>query len=570
NCFYQGYVDGEAGSMAALNLCNGCSGLIAMGGTSFGIEPIPQPHPYRWHAVSRLDKLIPSLSTCNGAIKTTTPFMKPKEHEFLGKRMRRSILTDTKYIELLLVADTSEFQQHGSTTAVNNRLASFVNIADSLFQPLNVRVVLSHLEIWNTTNMINIGNVIGDNLDAFTAYRQSQRVMGVATNSWQLTDHAMLVQHSRGEMTIGLAFLDGMCSESLSSSITHDFSDLVAPVGVVMAHELGHSLGFDHDGRNCVCNHSQPTQCIMHPIQTSSTMWSNCSVAHLETFLRDYDPGCLLNVPHPDNIFTASICGNGITERGEECDCGFPGSCNLRCCNSTSCMLLPTAQCTTGLCCASNCSFEPAGTICRNQSHADCDLPEFCSGTSGECSEDFFRKDSVPCQNGSGVCLSGVCWNRDRQCKESWGSNATVADDICYSINRDGKSYGNCGKRNGQYIACNKGDILCGSLMCNFTPLRSMTVTTYILRVGETRCISFTSPASDMAGVGQVRNGLACGTNKICMGSKCRDIPQNSLECDAMCSTNGVCNNKCHCHCNIGWAPPFCNVTGLGGSVDSG
>uniref|UniRef100_H2YWW6 Peptidase M12B domain-containing protein n=1 Tax=Ciona savignyi TaxID=51511 RepID=H2YWW6_CIOSA len=566
HCFYQGYVDGEAGSMAALNLCNGCSGLIAIDGTSFGIEPIPQPHPYRWHAVSRLDKLIPPLSMCNGAIKTSTPLMKPK-----GKRFRRSLLTDTKYIELLLVADTSEFQQHGSTTAVNNRLASFVNIADSLFQPLNIRVVLNQIEIWNTTNMINIGSDINTNLDAFTAYRRSQLAMGVATNSWQLTDHAMLIQYSRGEKTIGLAYLHGMCSNSISSSITHDFSDSVAAVGVVMAHELGHSLGISHDVDYCVCNHSQPTQCIMHPNTNPSTMWSNCSVAHLETFLRDYDPGCLLNVPHPDNIFTASICGNGITERGEECDCGFPGSCNLRCCNSTSCMLLPTAQCTTGVCCSSNCLFEPAGTVCRNQSHADCDLPEFCSGTSGECSEDFFRKDSVPCQNGSGVCLSGVCWNRDRQCKESWGSNAWAANDNCYILNLAGMAYGNCGFMNSQYIACNRTDLMCGSLFCDYTTSSSsMSVIIYTLITGGSRCISFTSPASDMVGVGQVRNGLACGTNKICMGSKCQDIPQNSLECDAMCSANGVCNNRFHCHCDVGWAPPFCNVTGLGGSIDSG
>ncbi|XP_078492688.1 disintegrin and metalloproteinase domain-containing protein 21-like [Ciona intestinalis] len=236
-------------------------------------------------------------------------------------------------------------------------------------------------------------------------------------------------------------------------------------------------------------------------------------------------------------------------------------------------MLWPSAQCNKGLCCYNNCTFVHSGTICRNSSHADCDLPEYCSGISNQCPGDFFRKDSLPCNNATGVCVSGLCLDRSTQCQEYWGPSSRNGASICYLINTQGERYAHCGYTPpSTYAQCSFTDRECGLLHCmsNATTatLPGVSGLSFRFVVNGEACRSITITSSDTSDVGFVRNGMSCGTNKICMDRRC--VSAANLGCDATCSNNGVCNNLLHCHCNIGWSPPFCNITGFGGSVDSG
>uniref|UniRef100_H2XTH9 Uncharacterized protein n=1 Tax=Ciona intestinalis TaxID=7719 RepID=H2XTH9_CIOIN len=444
HCLYHGYVEGYKKSLVALNLCGGYSfifsksGLIHFNNISLSIEPLNHTPSSGQHIIERLDKLEPLVEMCS-AIKIDEIIQKTKTVK--GGRVKRNVLTETKFIELLLIADNSEFQSIGSIAAIHSRFSTFTNIVDLLFRPLNFRVVLSHVEIWNQQNLINVVASNEMTLNSLRTYRDTQLAVGLANNVWKLTDTAMLITHSRGLTGIGIAFVSGMC-RSTSVTLTHDFRNSTALVAMVMAHELGHNLGMEHDTDSCAC--SQPS-CIMDTFANGSgTDWTNCSRQQLDAFLQFHDPGCLLNVPNPSNIFTTPVCGNGLVEAGEQCDCGFPGSCNTLCCNAATCMLWPSAQCNKGLCCYNNCTFVHSGTICRNSSHADCDLPEYCSGISNQCPGDFFRKDSLPCNNGTGVCVSGLCLDRSTQCQEYWGPSSRNGASICYLVNTQGERYAHC------------------------------------------------------------------------------------------------------------------------------
>lgn len=44
------------------------------------------------------------------------------------------------------------------------------------------------------------------------------------------------------------------------------------------------------------------------------------------------------------------------------------------------------------------------GYICRDSSNNECDLPEYCTGDSGQCPPDVYKKNGSPC----GVGASGM------------------------------------------------------------------------------------------------------------------------------------------------------------------
>jgi hypothetical protein len=73
---------------------------------------------------------------------------------------------------------------------------------------------------------------------------------------------------------------------------------------------------------------------------------------------------------------------------------------------------------------------------------------------------------------------------------------------------------------------------------------------------------------------GLTPDGAKCSEGKMCVKQKCLAIAAlveqgKVLDCPD-CNGNGVCNSKGHCHCEDGWAPPFCKEPGFGGSSDSG
>lgn len=64
--------------------------------------------------------------------------------------------------------------------------------------------------------------------------------------------------------------------------------------------------------------------------------------------------------------------------------------------------------------------IKPKGEVCRPL-NGECDLIEYCNGTSPVCEEDFFILDGHPCGNDKWICLNGSCQNGGKQCRDLFG-----------------------------------------------------------------------------------------------------------------------------------------------------
>ncbi|XP_064088513.1 disintegrin and metalloproteinase domain-containing protein adm-2-like isoform X2 [Macrobrachium nipponense] len=516
----------------------------------------------------------------------------PEKADYLHSRARREAITlhgplwtdkNTLFVELVVIADYTFCQKYRGGTV--DRIAKIVGVANSVFAPLGVVVVLADVQMWSSGDKANVYPSKEQTLKSINEYRENL----IKEDPRNFNDNVMLIT-TKIENGAGLASIGGMCSEHRSASVIQDVSDNFPIVGLVLAHEMGHNLNMKHDGPEGgeyvpgIGRCDEYESSIMQPsVSLHSSLdleWSTCSKNYISTMRKTDDVDCLKNIP-TDTY--RSVCGNGIVESGEDCDCGIPELCRNPCCNPTTCRFAPRARCASGACCnTATCQPHAAGKVCRAASDS-CDLPEYCSGNSERCPDDVHKGDGSYCGYYSqGHCYKGKCGAHDERCQKLWGSRATVADAVCFKdLNKLNDRHGNCGQDpvTKEYINCDDQALKCGTLYCNnngHEMVEGSKRTSYHMNnqwVESSRCQYVEGYISHYPKNSWLSpDGASCGDRKMCVNQKCIRVPgtDDSLECSRKCSGRGMCNSKGNCHCNPGYAPPDCSQPGSGGSFDSG
>ncbi|KAF5929294.1 hypothetical protein HPG69_019315 [Diceros bicornis minor] len=185
---------------------------------------------------------------------------------------------------------------------------------------LNVKVVLTGLEIWTERNLAQISVNLQETLQNFNCWRDGHLLRRVKHD----VAH-MIVGQSLGKYQ-GHAFLSGICTAKNTSNTPH-FTALVA-------HELGHNLGMKHHYVACK-SHGQNLR-TMH---------------EFITLLHKHRGDCLFNKPELQSAFGKPYCRNKIVHKGDECDCGSVLDCQKDQCCLPSCQVKKGSDCAFGSCC---------------------------------------------------------------------------------------------------------------------------------------------------------------------------------------------------------------------------
>uniref|UniRef100_UPI0037E8F3C6 disintegrin and metalloproteinase domain-containing protein 8a n=1 Tax=Semicossyphus pulcher TaxID=241346 RepID=UPI0037E8F3C6 len=574
HCYYHGHVVGMEDSSASVGLCSGIKGFVRLQDQMYLIEPLPaaeagqqddsqSPEPHSdegLHAVYNYRHLRKKRSSCSHG--NTTIFYDHGAQASglfkLGSLKSRAQSKDRsakpRTVELVVVVDNAEYKKFGSRKTIEARVLEITNHVDKLYRPLNIRVMLVGVEIWTYKDQVEVSTTPEFTLKRFLEWRQRYLLPRNPHDNAQF-----ITGVDFDGSTVGLANTNAMCTSN-SGAVNEDHNSNSIGVASTIAHEMGHNLGLSHDSENCVCGSSISKRgCIMAESVgfVYPELFSSCSQQQLSRFLDEVNPACLLDSPSTDRIYGGPVCGNAFLEPGEECDCGTAEECKNTCCNATTCKLNAGAACAEGECCH-NCQLKLTGSVCRPKT-GDCDLTEYCTGFSASCPTDAYTQNGLSCNRGKGYCYNGQCPSRQEHCKRLWGPDADVAADACFY------QRGNC-RRTVFGQKCSR-DQSCGTLYCTGGWEFPVTSRKSIIELGNgISCNEATLKPEDNypADLAKVPTGTKCGNSMVCYNQRCQDIRSiksyGTDDCSAKCNNNGVCNHERNCHCDPGWAPPFCDV----------
>ncbi|XP_030629939.1 disintegrin and metalloproteinase domain-containing protein 11 [Chanos chanos] len=567
HCYYHGHLRGVPRSLAAISTCHGLRGMFSDGNFSYGIEPAPDSDNQQSHVVYRMPK-IQMIPPCPGVCWTQLKLGLCLPLQV--RRGQRTVQTETKYVELLVVNDYDLFvQMRRSTPQTRNFAKAVVNMADAIYkEQLNTRIVLVAMETWSSQNMVSVGDDPLLTLRDFMKYRKE--------NIKEKSDAAHLFSGRTFQSTrSGTAYVGGICSLTRGGGV-NEYGN-VGPMAITLCQSLGQNLGMMWNKDRAAagdCRCPDPwLGCIMEDTgYYLPRKFSRCSIDEYIHFLQQGGGSCLFN--KPTKLLDPPECGNGFVEVGEECDCGSQVECSRAggaCCKK--CTLTHDAMCSNGLCC-NRCRYEQRGVTCRDAVN-DCDIPEMCTGDSSQCPHNVHKLDGYMCDTGQGRCYGGRCKTRDAQCWVLWGHNA--ADRICYErLNTEGTEKGNCGRdASGQgWVQCNKQDVLCGFLLCTNITAKprygdlkgEVTSLTLYHQNKYTDCRGGHAVLEDGSDLGYVEDGTPCGPNMMCLDHRCLPLTTFNLSScpgsssSRVCSDHGTCSNEVKCICDADYTGKDCSV----------
>ncbi|XP_077922629.1 A disintegrin and metalloproteinase with thrombospondin motifs 12 [Halichoerus grypus] len=210
--------------------------------------------------------------------------------------------------------------------------------------------------------------------------------------------------------TLGLSHLSGMCQPHRSCNINEDSG---LPLAFTIAHELGHSFGIQHDGKENDCEPVGRHPYIMsRQLQYNPTplTWSKCSKEYITRFLDRGWGFCLDDIPQKKGLKSKVIAPGVIYDVHHQCQLQYGP-------NATFCQevenVCQTLWCSVKGFCRSKLDAAADGTRCGEK--------KWCMA--GKCITVGKKPESIP--GGWGR------WSPWSHCSRTCGAGAQSAERLC-------------------------------------------------------------------------------------------------------------------------------------------
>ncbi|KAG2457002.1 A disintegrin and metalloproteinase with thrombospondin motifs 1 [Polypterus senegalus] len=311
-CFFSGTVNGDPDSMAALNLCQGLQGGFYTQGEEYFIQPRNGSHDGA-HLLRRRSRdsrrgecgVVDAERQPGDQQQQPSPNTREAPAGFAGRSRAKRFVSTPRYVETLLVADTSMAEFHGA--GLKQYLLTVMAVAAKLYKhpsihnPISLAVV-KLMVIYEEEKGPDVSSNAALTLRNFCKWQQQHNPPQDRHPEHYDTAILFTRQDLCGSHTcdtLGMADVGTVCDPQRSCSVIEDDGLQAA---FTTAHELGHVFNMPHDESKQCASTNGPNWSSHMMASTLSSLnrqqpWSACSAYMITSFLDNGYGDCLLDKP---------------------------------------------------------------------------------------------------------------------------------------------------------------------------------------------------------------------------------------------------------------------------------